>query len=163
MRAWTRVAGGRNRGIPYAAWISDALMLPHAVRAQEAKGFGPQCPDRGRHPRRTARHPGRGPGQRRRSKLLFVKRCAMPAPRAIMFCRVLLRRVPGALNSLAKEGISMHYLCTWHDVLAAAKAGKYFTPDAIAGSRSSWPIQWPGPRPTAAKGREQTRTALRVP
>ena len=36
------------------------------------------------------------------------------------------------LDSLAKEGISMHYLCTWHDVLAAAKAGKYFTPEAIA-------------------------------
>jgi orotate phosphoribosyltransferase len=51
---------------------------------------------------------------------------------------------PGALDSLAKEGIAMHYLCTWHDVLAAAKAGKYFTPEAIAGVETflADPVAW---------------------
>lgn len=34
------VAGGETAGIPYAAWISDALMLPMQYVCKKLKGFG---------------------------------------------------------------------------------------------------------------------------
>src|SRR5207249_3534335 len=34
------VAGGETAGIPYAAWISDALMLPMQYIRKKPKGFG---------------------------------------------------------------------------------------------------------------------------
>ncbi|MBT4738767.1 MAG: orotate phosphoribosyltransferase, partial [Rhodospirillaceae bacterium] len=34
------VAGGETAGIPYAAWISDALMLPMQYVRKKPKGFG---------------------------------------------------------------------------------------------------------------------------
>ena len=51
---------------------------------------------------------------------------------------------PGAIESLAAEGISLHYLCTWHDVLAAAEARKSFTPEALAGVKRFLenPVAW---------------------
>ena len=34
------VAGGETAGIPYAAWIADALMLPMQYVRKKPKGFG---------------------------------------------------------------------------------------------------------------------------
>src|SRR6266513_1208514 len=34
------VAGGETAGIPFAAWIADALMLPMQYVRKKAKGFG---------------------------------------------------------------------------------------------------------------------------
>jgi len=139
------VAGGETAGIPYAAWISDALMLPMQYVRKKPKGFG-----------RNAQIEGDiHDGQRvilvedlasdGGSKLLFVNALrAAGAKCDHCFVVFFYGAFPGALDSLAKEGIDMHYLCTWHDVLAAAKAGKYFTPDAIAGVEKflADPVAW---------------------
>jgi orotate phosphoribosyltransferase len=139
------VAGGETAGIPYAAWISDALMLPMQYVRKKPKGFG-----------RNAQIEGDiGDGQRvilvedlasdGGSKLLFVK-ALRDAGAKCDHCFVVFfyGAFPGALDSLGREGITMHYLCTWHDVLAAAKAGKYFTPEAIAGVEEflADPVAW---------------------
>jgi orotate phosphoribosyltransferase len=139
------VAGGETAGIPYAAWISDALMLPMQYVRKKPKGFG-----------RNAQIEGDIHDNQRvilvedlasdgGSKLLFVK-ALRDAGAKCDHCFVVFfyGAFPGALDSLAKEGIDMHYLCTWHDVLAAAKAGKYFTPEAIAGVEKflADPVAW---------------------
>ncbi len=139
------VAGGETAGIPYAAWISDALMLPMQYVRKKPKGFG-----------RNAQIEGDvHDGQRvllvedlasdGGSKLLFVK-ALRDAGTKCDHCFVVFfyGAFPGAIESMAKEGIALHYLCTWHDVLAAAEAGNDFTPAAIAGVRDFLkdPVAW---------------------
>ena len=139
------VAGGETAGIPYAAWISDTLMLPMQYVRKKPKGFG-----------RNAQIEGDiHDGQRvilvedlasdGGSKLLFVK-ALRDAGAKCDHCFVVFfyGAFAGAIESMAAEGIKLHYLCTWHDVLAAAEAGKYFTPAAIAGVREFLkdPVSW---------------------
>jgi len=139
------VAGGETAGIPYAAWISDALMLPMQYVRKKPKGFG-----------RNAQIEGDiHDGQRvilvedlasdGGSKLLFVK-ALRDAGAACSHCFVVFfyGAFPGAIESMAKDGIALHYLCTWTDVLAAAEAGGYFTPAAIAGVKDFLkdPVAW---------------------
>src|SRR4051812_17417251 len=42
------VAGGETAGIPYAAWLSDRLMLPMLYVRKQAKGFGRNAQIEGR-------------------------------------------------------------------------------------------------------------------
>jgi orotate phosphoribosyltransferase len=139
------VAGGETAGIPYAAWISDALMLPMQYVRKKPKGFG-----------RNAQIEGDiSDGQRvilvedlasdGGSKLLFVK-ALRDAGAVCEHCFVVFfyGAFPGALESLAQEKLSLHYLCTWHDVLVAAEAGKHFGPHALEGVREFLknPVAW---------------------
>ena len=50
----------------------------------------------------------------------------------------------GAIESLEKDGITLHYLATWHDVLQAAEEGSYFSNSSIEGVRKFLknPIDW---------------------
>lgn len=143
------VAGGETAGIPYAAWISDALMLPMQYVRKKPKGFG-----------RMAQIEGvLDEGQRvvlvedlasdGGSKLLFVN--ALRNAGAICehcFVVFFYGAFPGAIESLEKENISLDYLCTWADVLDAAEAGKYFPEDAISGVRDFLkdPLAWSAAR-----------------
>ena len=139
------VAGGETAGIPYAAWISDALMLPMQYVRKKPKGFGRMAQIEGDlsegHKVILVEDLASDGG----SKLLFVN-ALRTAGAQCDHCFVVFfyGAFPGALDSLAKEGITMHYLCTWHDVLAAAKAGGYFTPEAIAGVEKflADPVAW---------------------
>ena len=139
------VAGGETAGIPYAAWISDALMLPMQYVRKKPKGFG-----------RMAQIEGDlDEGQRvvlvedlasdGGSKLLFV-RALREAGAVCEHCFVVFfyGAFPGALESLAAENLKMHYLCTWRDVLEAAEAGKHFSAPALAGVREFLkdPVAW---------------------
>ena len=139
------VAGGETAGIPYAAWISDALMLPMQYVRKKPKGFG-----------RMAQIEGElDEGQRvilvedlasdGGSKLLFVN-ALRDAGAICEHCFVVFfyGALPGAIESLQKENIALHYLCTWADVLDAAEAGNYFPSEAIAGVRKFLedPVAW---------------------
>jgi orotate phosphoribosyltransferase len=139
------IAGGETAGIPYAAWISDALMLPMQYVRKKPKGFG-----------RMAQIEGDlDEGQRvvlvedlasdGGSKLLFVQ-ALRDAGAVCDHCFVVFfyGAFPGALESLAAANITMHYLCTWWDVLEAAEQAKHFSPPAIAGVREFLkdPMKW---------------------
>lgn len=71
------------------------------------------------------------------SKLLFVK-ALRDAGCKCDHCFVVFfyGAFPGAIETLAAEGLKLHYLCTWADVIDAAEAGGYFTPAAIAGVKA---------------------------
>ena len=139
------VAGGETAGIPYAAWISDALSVPMQYVRKKPKGFG-----------RNAQIEGDfNEGQRivlvedlasdGGSKLVFAK--ALRDAGAIcehVFVVFFYGAFPGALETLAAEGLTLHYLCTWRDVLAVAEERKSFSPAAIAGVKDflADPVGW---------------------
>lgn len=123
------VAGGETAGIPFAAWVADRLGLPMQYVRKKPKGFG-----------RGAQIEGQLiPGQRvllvedlasdGRSKINFVK-AIRDAGGVCDHCTVLFFYdiYPEGRKILADNGVNLHYLTTWWDVLAVAKADGKFDP-----------------------------------
>lgn len=139
------VAGGETAGIPYGAWLSETLSKPMLYVRKQPKGFG-----------RNARIEGHlEPGRRvllvedlatdGGSKINFVDalRTAEAEVRDI-FVVFFYGAFPNALDTLEQSGVSLHYLCTWADVLAAAEEGSDFPPAAIDGVKAflADPVGW---------------------
>lgn len=139
------VAGGETAGIPYAAWISDALNLPMQYVRKKPKGFGRMAQIEGEL------HEG--------EKIILVEDLASDGGSKLLFVNALREAgaicehclvvffygaFPGAIESLQKENIALHYLCTWADVIKVAESGSYFPTKAIEGVREFLkdPVGW---------------------
>jgi orotate phosphoribosyltransferase len=131
--AFDNVAGGETAGIPFAALVAERLALPMSYVRKKPKGYG-----------RNARIEGQmTPGQRvllvedlatdGGSKLSFVQAIrdtgAICHHTAVIFSYGIFPDTPARL---AAEGIALHHLCTWWDVLAAARAGDAFDAGTLA-------------------------------
>jgi orotate phosphoribosyltransferase len=131
--AFSVIAGGETAGIPFAALLAERLALPMAYVRKKPKGYG-----------RNARIEGRiDEGDRALlvedlatdggSKLSFVQAIretgAACAHTAVIFFYDIF---PGAEARLAADGLALHRLCTWWDVLAAARAGGSFDAATLA-------------------------------
>ena len=127
------VAGGETAGIAFAAWVAERLGLPMQYVRKKAKGFG-----------RNAQIEGKlDAGQRvllvedlatdGRSKVNFVK-AIRDAGGSCDHCTVLFFYdiYPEGRKILADIGVTLHYLTTWWDVLAVAKASGKFDPAVLA-------------------------------
>ncbi len=125
--AFTNIAGGETAGIPFAALMAERLALPMTYVRKQPKGYG-----------RGARIEGvMGESDRvllvedlatdGGSKLSFVEAIratgAACAHTAVIFFYGIF---PEAEKTLADHGVSLHYLTTWADVLAEARAGGSF-------------------------------------
>jgi orotate phosphoribosyltransferase len=130
------VAGGETAGIPYSAWIAQSTNKPMLYVRKKPKGFG-----------RNAQIEG---DLKDDSKVLLVEDLATDGASKILFVNALRDAgatvtdafvvfyygvFSGALESLQEQGLTLHYLATWHDVLEAAETGGYFPAEAIAGVR----------------------------
>ena len=139
------VAGGETAGIPYAAWIADALMLPMAYIRKKPKGFG-----------RNARIEGvMNEGDRvllvedlatdGGSKLSFVQGIR-DAGASCAHCFVVFHYgvFPEGIAQLKAQGVSLHALATWADVLETAEADGTITAETIGEVRSflADPVPW---------------------
>jgi orotate phosphoribosyltransferase len=126
------VAGGETAGIPFAAWVAERMHLPMQYVRKKAKGFG-----------RGAQIEGKlDPGQRvllvedlatdGRSKVNFVK-AIRDADGKCDHCFVIFFYdiYPEGAKILADLGVTLHYLTTWWDVLAVAKASNKFDPKTL--------------------------------
>lgn len=126
------VAGGETAGIPFAAWVSDRMMLPMQYVRKKPKGFG-----------RNAQIEGDlSPGQRillvedltsdGRSKVNFVN-ALRTAGAECSHCFVFFYYgiFPEAKDVLKNAGLDLHYLATWWDVLAEVKATNRFDTKTI--------------------------------
>ncbi|MEN5082249.1 orotate phosphoribosyltransferase [Bosea sp. TWI1241] len=141
------VAGGETAGIPFAAWISDRLSLPMQYVRKKPKGFG-----------RNAQIEGEVVEG---ARTLLVEDLATDGGSKVNFCKAL--RDAGAkvdhcfvlfYYDIFKEGremmdeigVKLHYLTTWWDVLAAAKASGHFEPKILAEVESflNEPAKWSG-------------------
>jgi orotate phosphoribosyltransferase len=139
------VAGGETAGIPYAAWISDALMLPMQYVRKKPKGFGRNAQIEGDLAEGSRVVLVEDLASDGGSKLLFVK-ALRDAGGVCEHCFVVFfyGAFPGAIESLAADNLKLHYLCTWHDVLAAAEEGQHFGTHALNGVREflANPVGW---------------------
>ena len=127
------VAGGETAGIPFAAWLAERTGLPmHYVR-KKPKGFG-----------RDARIEG---DIRDGQRVLLVEDLATDGGSKLSFVEAI--RTAGAEvghtfvifyydifkdaeSQLADEGIKLHYLSTWWDVLAASRVAGSFDEATLA-------------------------------
>ncbi|PID60630.1 MAG: orotate phosphoribosyltransferase [Gammaproteobacteria bacterium] len=143
--AFDAVAGGETAGIPFSAWIAERLDLPMQYVRKKPKGFG-----------RGARIEGEiEEGQR----VLLVEDLSTDGGSKIGFVEAL--RDAGAVvehtwvvfnygvfekseQALRDAGITLHYLATWHDVLAESRRAGHFDDSVHAGVEAflADPIGW---------------------
>ncbi len=131
--AFDNIAGGETAGIPFAAMVAERLALPMSYVRKKPKGYG-----------RNARIEGAmTEGQRvllvedlatdGGSKLSFVQAIretgASCGHTAVIFYYGIF---PGVTEALAAEGVTLHHLCTWWDVLAEARAQAAFDAETLA-------------------------------
>ncbi|MAU45107.1 MAG: orotate phosphoribosyltransferase [Rhodobacteraceae bacterium] len=131
--AFDNVAGGETAGIPFAALVAERMALPMTYVRKKPKGHG-----------RGARIEGAmSEGERvllvedlttdGGSKLNFVDAIretgASCGHTAVIFYYGIF---PETTKTLGDHGVDLHYLCTWHDVLAEAKARGGFDAGTLA-------------------------------
>jgi orotate phosphoribosyltransferase len=127
------VAGGETAGIPFAAWMADRLRLPMLYVRKKPKGFG-----------RLAQIEGHAvEGQR----VLLVEDMTTDGRSKVNFCNALRQAgtnvehvfvfffydiFPEGRKILRDLGVTLHFLATWWDVLAAAKVSGRFDAAKLA-------------------------------
>lgn len=125
--AFDNIAGGETAGIPFAALVAERMALPMTYVRKKPKGYG-----------RNARIEGAmSEGERvllvedlttdGGSKLSFVDAIretgATCGHTAVIFYYDIF---PETKKTLGDHGVELHYLCTWWDVLAEARAQNAF-------------------------------------
>ena len=132
LEAFDNIAGGETAGIPFAALVAERMALPMTYVRKKPKGYG-----------RNARIEGAmSEGQRvllvedlttdGGSKLSFVDAIrdtgASCAHTAVIFYYDIF---PETEKTLGDHGVALHYLCTWWDVLAEARAQGAFSAETL--------------------------------
>lgn len=139
------VAGGETAGIPYAAWIAHAMGKPMLYVRKKPKGFGRNAQIEGHMPEGSHVLLVEDLATDGGSKINFVNALRnAQATVSDVFVVFFYGAFPGALDTLTKEGVAMHYLATWQDVLEVAEQEKAFSPEAIQGVKDflADPIGW---------------------
>ena len=126
------VAGGETAGIPYAAWLAERLDLPMLYVRKAPKGFGRMAQIEGDMPEGW--------------RVLLVEDLATDGGSKINFIRALKEAgaivtdtlvvfhygiFPQSTASLAAEGVRLHALATWRDVLDEARRGGDFPTEVL--------------------------------
>ncbi|MGK7653329.1 orotate phosphoribosyltransferase [Roseovarius sp. B08] len=135
--AFTNIAGGETAGIPFAALVAERMALPMTYVRKKPKGYG-----------RNARIEGAMTDTDRvllvedlttdgGSKLSFVDAIrdtgASCGHTAVIFYYGIF---PETEKTLGDHGVALHYLCTWRDVLAEARAQGSFDAATLDGVES---------------------------
>lgn len=131
------VAGGETAGIPYAAFIAERLGLPMIYIRKKPKGFG-----------RGARIEG---DLKEGQRVLFVEDLTTDGGSKIGFAEAI-REVGAQVTdtfsvfyydifkdapaTLKEHGMDLHYLTTWHEVLAVARDKSLFDDATLAAVQS---------------------------
>ena len=118
------VAGGETAGIPFAAWIAERMALPMLYVRKKPKGFG-----------RDAQIEG---AMAEGARILLVEDLTTDGGSKLRFAEAIRAAggevahtfvvffygiFPQTEAALAAHGLRLHYLATWRDVLAEARAG----------------------------------------
>ena len=126
------IAGGETAGIPYAAFIAERMGLPMIYIRKKPKGFG-----------RNARIEG---DLKEGQRVLFVEDLTTDGGSKISFAEAIREAgaevtdtfsvfyydiFKDAPATLKKHGMNLHYLTTWPDVLAVARAEKLFDDETL--------------------------------
>ncbi len=127
------IAGGETAGIPFGAWLADKLLKPMQYVRKKPKGFGPNAQIEGEV------HEG--------ERVLLVEDLTTDGVSKVNFCNALRTAgskvdhtimifyydiFPATRSMLEKNGISLHYLATWRDIIKVAKETEYFDAKTLA-------------------------------
>jgi orotate phosphoribosyltransferase len=123
------VAGGETAGIPFAAWLADRLMLPLQYVRKKPRGLGRDAQIEGEYV----------PG----SRVLLVEDLTTDGRSKVRFCGAMRKGglivehafvvfdygiFPQTDAMLQENGIRLHSLATWADILHIATAKDHFPP-----------------------------------
>jgi len=127
------IAGGETAGIPFGAWLADKLLKPMQYVRKKPKGFGPNAQIEGEI--------------REGERVLLVEDLTTDGVSKMNFCKALRKAgavadhtimifyydiFPETRTMLEKNGISLHYLATWRDILKVGKDMQYFDDKTFA-------------------------------
>jgi orotate phosphoribosyltransferase len=130
--AFDVVAGGETAGIPYGAWIAEALSLPFVYVRKKPKDVG-----------KTQQIEGDLPAGRR---VLLVEDLATDGASKVNFLQALRAAgarcehssvvffygiFPRAPQILKEAGVTLHALTDWRTTIDVAEATGYFKPDEV--------------------------------
>lgn len=141
------VAGGETAGIPFAAWIADRLHLPMLYVRKKPKGFGRNAQIEG------DLHEGQ--------RVLLVEDLATDGGSKLRFCDAIRTAggtvedafviffydiFPDALAALSANGVRLHALATWREVLAQCRRDNHVEPRILADVEAflDQPLSWSG-------------------
>ncbi|SME88451.1 orotate phosphoribosyltransferase [Tistlia consotensis] len=137
VEAFDAVAGGETAGIPFAAWLSDALHLPMVYVRKKPKGFGRNAQIEGTFPEGARVLLVEDLATDGGSKLVFIE-ALRAAGAEVKHCFVVFHYgiFPQSTASLAEQGVALQGLATWWDVLAVAEESGRLTDGQVAEVRS---------------------------
>jgi orotate phosphoribosyltransferase len=147
------IAGGETAGIPFAAWISERLDLPMLYVRKKPKGFGRNAQIEGEMAEGARVLLVEDLASEGTSKLNFIHAIRNAGGRiAHTFVIFHYGIFPQSITSLEAEGVKLHALATWWDVLKVAHGLGHFTPAQYAAIKSflEQPESW---RPTQSVAR----------
>ena len=123
------IAGGETAGIPFAAWIAERLSLPMLYVRKKPKGFARMAQIEGEMTEGARVLLVEDLASEGTSKINFVNAIRTAGGRiAHTFVVFHYGIFPSSVTSLAAEGVQLHALATWHDVLELAHERGSFTP-----------------------------------
>ena len=124
--AFDVVAGGETAGIPLAAWISELLGLPMLYVRKQPKGFGKNAQIEGTFKENARVLLVEDLATDGGSKLNFIQ-AIRDAGGIVEHCFVVFHygNFPESVTKLKEQGVSLHGLCTWWDILESAKEKSY--------------------------------------
>jgi orotate phosphoribosyltransferase len=131
------VAGGETAGIPFAAWIAERLALPMLYIRKKPKGFGRMAQIEGEFAEGDRVLLVEDLASEGTSKLNFIH-ALRDAGGVITDTFVVFHYgiFPSSVTSLSAEGVRLHALATWHDVLDLAERRGSFTPQQYQAIKS---------------------------
>jgi len=124
--AFDAVAGGETAGIPFAAWVSERLMLPMTYIRKKPKGFGRNAQIEGDFRDGARMLLVEDLASEGGSKHVFLD--AITAAGAVcnhIFVIFNYGTFPEGIAALEARGVKLHALATWADVLVAAERRGY--------------------------------------
>lgn len=145
VEAFDCVAGGETAGIPFAAFIAERMSLPMVYVRKKPKGFGRNAQIEGLLPEGARTLLVEDLATDGGSKINFVNALRTAGARVhhtfVIFHYGIF---PEGIAKLKEEGVDLHGLATWHDVVAEADAQGYFTGDQLAAVKAflAAPVEW---------------------
>lgn len=147
------VAGGETAGIPFASWIADRLMLPLQYVRKKPRGLGRDAQIEGEFV----------PG----SRALLVEDLTTDGRSKVRFCEAMRKGglivehafvvfdyhiFPKTAEMLRDNGIRLHSLATWADILRATDETAHFSTEERAEVEAflNDPMRWSGAHGGAA-------------
>jgi orotate phosphoribosyltransferase len=133
VEAFTNIAGGETAGIPFSAFVAERLALPMTYVRKKPKGYG-----------RNARIEG---VMTDTDRVLLVEDLATDGGSKLSFVDAIRQTgatcnhtavvfyygiFPETVPALAAQGVALHSLCTWWDVLAVARESEAFDSATLA-------------------------------